>query len=319
MIIYGRFASSLVLAEHGDGKLNMVTLNAVTAASKLGDVSVLVTGADMKSIAQQLTKVEHVKRVIMAEDEKLKVQLPELVTNVVLASQKRFGFSSIIAGSSTFGRGIIPRVAAKLDVSPISDITFIHSENTFSRPIYAGSAICKVKSLASVKLITVRGTAFSPANIGGGSGAIEIAPSADLDFAKTEFLSQDVSNSGRPDLQTAKIVVSGGRGVGSSENFKLIYDLAHKLNGGVGASRAAVDAGYAPNDLQVGQTGKIVAPELYIAVGISGAIQHLAGMKDSKTIVAINKDPDAPIFQVADFGLKADLFQAIPELIKALE
>uniref|UniRef100_A0A915AI83 Electron transfer flavoprotein subunit alpha n=2 Tax=Parascaris univalens TaxID=6257 RepID=A0A915AI83_PARUN len=313
-----RFASTLVVAEHDDEKLNSITLNAISAASKLGDVSVLVAGANAKKIAEQVAKVENVKRVIVAEDEKLKAQLPERVASVVLASQNQFKFGAIVAGASAFGRGIIPRVAAKLDVSPISDVIEIHSEDTFSRPMYAGNAISKIKSLAPVKLITFRSTAFPPAKVEGGSGTIENAPSSDVSYDKVEFLGQELSKSSRPDLQSAKTIVSGGRGVGSAENFKLIFDLADKLKAGVGASRAAVDAGFVPNDMQVGQTGKIVAPELYIAVGISGAIQHVAGMKDSKVIVAINKDADAPIFQIADFGLKADLFQAVPELTKAL-
>ncbi|VDK43656.1 unnamed protein product [Anisakis simplex] len=302
-----RFASTLVIAEHDDTKLNSITLNTITAASKLGDVSVLVAGANAKKIAEQVTKVEHVKRVLVAQDEKLKAQLPELLTNVVLASQNQFKFNAIVAGASAFGRSLIPRVAAKLDVSPLSDVIEIHSEDTFSRPMYAGNAISKVKSTAPIKMITFRSTAFPPAKLEGGSGAAEdgisssyhiLTPSSDLSFDKVKFVGQELTKSSRPELNSAKVVVSGGRGVGSAENFKIIYDLADKLNAGVGASRAAVDAGYVPNDMQVGQTGKIVAPELYIAIGISGAIQHIAGMKDSKVIVAINKDADAPIFQV---------------------
>lgn len=313
-----RFASSLVLAEHDDDKLNPITLNAISAASKLGDVSVLVAGTSARKVAEQVAKIENVKRVIIATDDQLKSQLPEQMAHVVLASHEQFKFESILAGATAFGRGLIPRVAAKLDVSPISDVTAIHSSDTFSRPTYAGNAVCKVKSMAPVKLITLRATAFPPAKMEGGSGTIENAPATDVSKETTEFLGQELHKSARPDLQNAKIVVSGGRGVGSSENFKLVYELADKLGAAVGASRAAVDAGFVPNDMQVGQTGKIVAPELYIAIGISGAIQHLAGMKDSKVIVAINKDPDAPIFQVADLGLKADLFKAVPELTKAL-
>ncbi|VDD88642.1 unnamed protein product [Enterobius vermicularis] len=313
-----RLASTLVLVEHDETNLHPVTLNAISAASKLGDVTVLVGGTNAKKIAETVGKTEHVKKVLVAQNEKLKGQLPERMTSVVLAAQKQFNFGSIVAGVSAFGRSLIPRVAAKLDVSPVSDIISIISEDTFVRPIYAGNALCKVKSLVPVKLLTIRSTAFPPAAIGGGNAVIEDAPSCEIPNGNTEFLGQEIAKSERPDLQSAKVVVSGGRGLGSSENFKLIYELADKLNAAVGASRAAVDAGYVSNDLQVGQTGKVVAPALYIAVGISGAIQHLAGMKDSKIIVAINKDPDAPIFQVADFGLKADLFKAVPELIKAL-
>ncbi|PIC51773.1 hypothetical protein B9Z55_000215 [Caenorhabditis nigoni] len=317
-----RLNSTLVVAEHDEAKLAPITLNAITAAGKLGnEVSVLVTGANASKVAEQVAKVNGVKRVLVAEDEKLKNNLPgeneERVAPVVVASHKQFNFTAITAGSSAFGRGVIPRVAAKLDVSSISDVTQVHSADSFTRTMYAGNAVKKVKSSAPIKLLTFRGTAFEPAKEGG-SGAVEKAPSTDIATDASEFLGQELSKSERPDLATAKVVVSGGRGLKSGDNFKLIYDLADKLGAGVGASRAAVDAGYVPNDMQVGQTGKIVAPELYIAIGISGAIQHLAGMKDSKTIVAINKDADAPIFQVADIGLKADLFKAVPELTAAL-
>ncbi|PIO62585.1 putative electron transfer flavoprotein subunit alpha [Teladorsagia circumcincta] len=266
------------------------------------DISVLVTGANASQIAEQVAKVAGVKKVLVAQDDKLKHNLPECVTPVVLAAHKQFNFSSIVAGASAFSRGVIPRVAAKLDCSPLTDVTQVHSADTFTRNQYAGNAVTKVQSSAPVKLMTFRGTSFPPASEGG-SGAIENAPTADIKTDLSEFLGQELSKSERPDLGTAKIVVSGGRGVKSAENFKLIYDLADKLGAGVGASRAAVDAGFVHNDMQVGQTGKIVAPvgfELYIAIGISGAIQHLAGMKDSKVIVAINKDPDAPIFQVSN-------------------
>lgn len=313
-----RFASTLVVAEHNDEKLNPVTLNAISAAAKLGDVSVLVAGANAKKVAEEVSKVENVKKVLVAQDEKLKALLPERLAQVVLASQNQFKFGAIVAGASAFGRGIIPRVAAKLDVSPISDVTEIHSEDTFSRPMYAGNAISKVKSSAPVKCMTFRSTSFAPAKVDGGSGGVEDAPSSDVSYDKVEFMGQELSKSERPDLGSAKTIVAGGRGVGSSDNFKIIYELADKLKAGVGASRAAVDAGYVPNDMQIGQTGKIVAPELYIAVGISGAIQHVAGMKDSKVIVAINKDGDAPIFQISDFGLKGDLFKVVPELTNAL-
>ncbi|KAK5966970.1 hypothetical protein GCK32_009691 [Trichostrongylus colubriformis] len=311
-----RFSSTLVIAEHDETKLAPITLNAISAAGKLGgDISVLVTGANASKIAEQVAKVQGVKKVLVAQDDKLKNNLPERVTPVVVASQKQFNFSTIIAGSTAFGRGLIPRVAAKLDCSPISDVTQIHSADTFTRTQYAGNAVVKVQSSAPVKVMTCRGTAFPPA-AEGGSGAVENAPAGDIKTDLSEFIGQELSKSERPDLSTAKIV--------------LIYDLADKLGAGVGASRAAVDAGFVHNDMQVGQTGKIVAPvslfnygvvtlkELYIAIGISGAIQHLAGMKDSKVIVAINKDPDAPIFQVADYGLKADLFKAVPEMIKSI-
>ncbi|CAI5438371.1 unnamed protein product [Caenorhabditis angaria] len=314
-----RLNSTLVVAEHDDATLAPITLNAITAAGKLGnELSVLVTGANATKVAEQVSKVAGVKRVIVAQDDKLKNNLPERVAPVVLAAQKQFNFTAITAGSSAFGRGIIPRVAAKLNVSPISDITEVHAADTYTRTQYAGNAVTKVKSSSAVKLLTFRGTSFEPAAVGSGSGAVENAPNAEIAAGNSEFLGQELSKSERPDLATAKIVVSGGRGLKSGDNFKIIYALADKLGAGVGASRAAVDAGYVPNDMQVGQTGKIVAPELYIAVGISGAIQHLAGMKDSKVIVAINKDPDAPIFQVADFGLKADLFNAVPEMTAAL-
>ncbi|TKR92979.1 hypothetical protein L596_007521 [Steinernema carpocapsae] len=314
-----RFNSTLVVAEHNDDKLAPVTLNAISGAAKLGaDISVLVAGANATKVAGEVAKIANVKRVLVAQDEKLKGALPERVTDVILASQEQFKFTSIVAGASAFGRSVIPRVAGHLNVSPISDVTEVHSCDTYSRPIYAGNAIAKVKSTAPVKLITFRGTAFPPAATEGGSATSEDALKTDINVELSEFLGQELSKSERPDLATAKIVVSGGRGLKSGDNFKLIYDLADKMGAAVGASRAAVDAGYVPNDMQVGQTGKIVAPELYIAVGISGAIQHLAGMKDSKVIVAINKDKEAPIFQVADFGLEADLFKAVPEMTKLL-
>ncbi|KAK0425847.1 hypothetical protein QR680_009424 [Steinernema hermaphroditum] len=314
-----RFNSTLVVAEHDDQKLAPVTLNAISGAAKLGsDISVLVAGANATAVAGEVAKIANVKRVLVAQDAKLKAGLPERVAEVVLASHNQFKFTSIVAGASAFGRGLIPRIAGRLNVSPISDVTEVHSAETFSRPIYAGNAIAKVKSTAPVKLITFRSTAFPPAAVEGGSASNEEAPKAKFSTEQSEFLGQELSKSERPDLATAKIVVSGGRGLKSGENFKIIYDLADKMGAAVGASRAAVDAGYVPNDMQVGQTGKIVAPELYIAVGISGAIQHLAGMKDSKVIVAINKDKEAPIFQVADFGLEADLFKVVPEMTKLL-
>ncbi|KAI6178203.1 Electron-transfer-flavoprotein [Aphelenchoides besseyi] len=314
-----RLNSTLVIAEHDDEKLAAVTLNALTAAQKIGhEISVLVAGANSKAVASEAAKLPNVKRVLVAQDEQLKNQLPERITETIVASHEKFKFSHIVAGGSSFGRGVIPRVAAKLDASPISDISAIHDADTFSRPTYAGNAIAKVKSSAPVKLLTVRGTAFEAAKTDGGSANVEDAPVGNINSEISEYVGQELSKSDRPDLQTAKTVISGGRGLKSGDNFKLLYDLAEKMGAAVGASRAAVDAGYVPNDMQVGQTGKIVAPDLYIAVGISGAIQHLAGMKDSKVIVAINKDKEAPIFQVADFGLEADLFKAVPELTQEL-
>ncbi|VDK75969.1 unnamed protein product [Litomosoides sigmodontis] len=313
-----RFTSTLVLAEHTGDKLSPITLNAVNAASGLGEISVLVAGTDIMNIAEKVAKVEQVKRVFIADHEKLRHQLPEHVAKTVETLQKQYKFHYVVAGASTFGRDVIPRVAAQFDCAPVTDIIAIHSSNTFTRPTYAGNAICKVKSDAPIKFLTFRGTAFKPAKESGGDGKVEKAPEIDFSFDGVEFLSQELLKSELPDLQNAKVIVSGGRGVGSADNFKIIYELAGKLKAAVGASRAAVDAGYVSNELQVGQTGKVVAPELYIAIGISGAIQHTAGMKDSKIIVAINKDPDAPIFEIADIGLAADLHKAVPELINAL-
>ena len=291
-----------------------ITANAVTAATKLGgDVTVLVAGTNCANVSAAVAKLEGVSKVLVAEGEAFKGFTAESITPLVLATHNQFKFSHIIAGATSFGKSVLPRIAAKLDVSPVSEITGIVSPDTFVRTIYAGNAIMTVKSKDPVKVITVRGTSFPPA-ASTGSGAVEQAPAGDYKSDLTEFVSQELSKSDRPSLTAAKIIISGGRGLKSGDNFKMLYDLADKWGAAVGASRAAVDAGYVPNDLQIGQTGKIVAPELYMAVGISGAIQHLAGMKDSKTIVAINKDPEAPIFQVADYGLVADLFKAIPEI-----
>uniref|UniRef100_A0A915Q808 Electron transfer flavoprotein subunit alpha n=1 Tax=Setaria digitata TaxID=48799 RepID=A0A915Q808_9BILA len=313
-----RFTGTLVLAEHNGVKLTPITLNAINAASKLGEISVLVAGVDIVKIAEQVAKVDQVKRVFVSDHKKLEHQLPEFVAKAVETLQKQYKFDYVVAGASVFGRDVLPRVAAQFDVSPVTDVIAIHGDDTFTRPTYAGNAICKVRSNSPVKFLTFRGTAFKPAKESGGNAKIEKAPETDFSFDCVEFVSQELLKSERPDLQSAKVIVSGGRGVGSADNFKIIYELADKLKGAVGASRAAVDAGYVSNELQIGQTGKIVAPELYIAIGISGAIQHTAGMKDSKVIVAINKDSDAPIFEIADVGLKADLHKAVPELIKAL-
>lgn len=309
-----RFQSTLVLAEHNNEALNPITANAVTAAKKLGgDVTVLVAGTKCGPAAEAAAKLDGVAKVLVAEGDVFNGLLAETVTPLVLATQNQFKFTHIVAGASAFGKAVLPRIAAKLDVSPVSDIIEVKSADTFVRTIYAGNAIQTVKSKDPVKVITVRGTNFEPAG-SSGSGAIEKAPEGDFKSTSTEFVSQELTKSDRPSLTAAKIIVSGGRGMKSGDNFKMLYDLADKWGAAVGASRAAVDAGFVPNDLQIGQTGKIVAPELYVAVGISGAIQHLAGMKDSKTIVAINKDAEAPIFQVADYGLVADLFKAVPEI-----
>ncbi|XP_051548280.1 electron transfer flavoprotein subunit alpha, mitochondrial-like isoform X1 [Myxocyprinus asiaticus] len=278
-----RFQSTLVVAEHNNGMLTPITLNAISAAKKVGsEVSCLVAGTDCAKVAEQLSKVQGVKKVLVAQHEAYKGLLPEELTPLILATQKQFSFTHICAGASAFGKNLLPRVAAKLDVAPISDITEIKSPDTFVRTIYAGNALSTVKCNESIKIFTVRGTSFEPAATEGGSASLEeVSPSTPAGLS--EWLEQTLTKSDRPELTSAKVVVSGGRGLKSSENFKLLYDLADQLNAAVGASRAAVDAGYVPNDMQVGQTGKIVAPELYIAVGISGAIQHLAGMKDSKS------------------------------------
>ncbi|XP_058501131.1 electron transfer flavoprotein subunit alpha, mitochondrial [Solea solea] len=313
-----RFQSTLVVVEHNNDNLTPITLNAIAAASKLGgEVSCLVAGTNCAKVAEQISKVQGVKKVLVAQHDSYKGALPEELTPLILATQKQFTFTHICAGASAFGKNLLPRVAAKLDVAPISDIIDIKSPDTFVRTIYAGNALSTVKCNEPVKVFTVRGTSFEAASTEGGSATSEdVAGTSPAGVS--EWLEQSLSKSDRPELTSAKVVVSGGRGLKSGDNFKLLYDLADKLNAAVGASRAAVDAGYVPNDMQVGQTGKIVAPDLYIAVGISGAIQHLAGMKDSKTIVAINKDPEAPIFQVADYGLVADLFKAVPEMIESL-
>ncbi|XP_015595913.1 electron transfer flavoprotein subunit alpha, mitochondrial [Cephus cinctus] len=318
-ILYQRFQSTLVIAEHNNKKLLPITQNVLTAAKKIGsDITVLIAGVKCSSVVQDVSKANGVTKVLVAENDAFTGLSAEALTPLILATQKQFNFSHILAGASAFGKTLLPRVAAKLDVSPVSDIIGIKSPDTFIRTIYAGNAFQTIKVKDIISVVIVRGTSFEPASLEGGNAAIEPAPTGDYKTDSVEFIKQELSNSDRPDLTSARIVISGGRGMKSGDNFKLLYVLADKLNAAVGASRAAVDAGFVPNDLQVGQTGKIVAPDLYIAVGISGAIQHLAGMKDSKTIVAINKDPEAPIFQVADYGLIADLFKAVPELTEKL-
>jgi len=307
----------LVIAEHDNNSIKSATLNVVTAAKALGgDVHVLVAGANAGAAAAAAAQIAGVAKVLHADGAQLADGLAENVAAQVLAVAS--GYSHILFPATASGKNVSPRVAAKLDVAQISEITKVVSADTFERPIYAGNAIATVQSADAVKVLTVRGTAFDAAATTGGSAAVETV-AAVADSGSSSFVGREVTKSARPELTAAKIIVSGGRALGSAEKFnEVMSPLADKLNAGLGASRAAVDAGYAPNDLQVGQTGKIVAPQLYIACGISGAIQHLAGMKDSKVIVAINKDPEAPIFQVADFGLEADLFTAVPELVKAL-
>ena len=306
----------LVIAEHDNASLNDATNKTVTAALKFGgDVDVLVAGEGAGDVAAQAAKIDGVRKVVHADGASLKASLAEAVEALVVPMMS--GYDALFVPATTMGKNVAPRIAAKLDVMQLSDITDVIDTDTFERPIYAGNAIMTVKSADAKKVVTVRGTAFDAAG-NGGSASVETAEAPAGPF-KSEFVSEEMVKSDRPELTAAKRVVSGGRALGSDEDFnKYIIPLADKLGAAVGASRAAVDAGYAPNDYQVGQTGKIVAPELYIAVGISGAIQHLAGMKDSKIIVAINKDEEAPIFQIADYGLVADLFQAVPELTDAL-
>ncbi len=307
----------LVIAEHDNATIKPATLNTVAAASRLGtDVTVLVIGAGCGPAAEAAARIAGVAKVLVADAAHLGDQLAENVAAQILAVAGNF--THLLAPATANGKNVMPRVAAKLDVAQISDILSVESADTFKRPIYAGNAIATVQSGDPIKVMTVRTTAFDPAAADGGSAAVESLPPV-ADAGKSTFVGREVAKSERPELTAAKIIVSGGRGLGSAENFKSVMEpLADKLGAAMGASRAAVDAGYAPNDWQVGQTGKIVAPQLYVAVGISGAIQHLAGMKDSKVIAAINKDEEAPIFGVADYGLVADLFTAVPEMVKAL-
>jgi len=308
--------TALVIAEHNNIIVNQATLSTITAASQLDDeIVLLVAGHQCDAVAEQATAINGINKVLLADTAEYEHALAENLTPLVLANAK--GCAYILAPATTFGKNLLPRVAALLDVAPLSDIIRIESADTFVRPIYAGNILATVKSTDTVKLLTIRSTAFNAAATDGGNATKETIAACNVSET-TRFISQELTLSERPELTSARIVISGGRGMQNGENFKLLEDIADKLQAAIGASRAAVDAGFVPNDYQVGQTGKIVAPDLYIAVGISGAIQHLAGMKDSKVIVAINKDEEAPIMQIADYALVADLFQALPELSAAL-
>jgi len=307
--------TALVIAEHDNASLKASTLNTITAASQCAaDIHVLVAGHNCDAAAAAAAQITGVSKVIVADHAAFADGLAENVAAQVLSMAKQY--SHVLAPATAYGKNNLPRVAACLDVGQISEITKVDSPDTFERPIYAGNAIATVQSIDPIKVITVRATGFDAAAQGGSATIEKIDAVASA--GKSGFVSRELAKSDRPELTAAKVIVSGGRGIGSAENFKILEPLADKLGAAMGASRAAVDAGYVPNDWQVGQTGKIVAPQLYIAVGISGAIQHLAGMKDSKTIVAINKDAEAPIFSVADYGLVADLFEAVPALVKEL-
>jgi electron transfer flavoprotein alpha subunit len=306
----------LVIAEHDNLFLKNSTLNTITAACQIAkNVEVLVAGFNAEQVAQAVANVPGVSKILLSDGVQFADGLAENISEQIFTIADHY--SHILAPATVYGKNILPRVAAKLDVAQISEITKILNQDTFERPIYAGNAIATVQSLDAIKLITVRTTGFDPAPTSGGNAEVE-AMNAIADSGKSFFVSRAVSKSDRPELTAAKIIVSGGRGIGSAENFKILEPLADKLNAAMGASRAAVDAGYVPNDWQVGQTGKIVAPQLYIAIGISGAIQHLAGMKDSKVIVAINKDEEAPIFSIADYGIVGDLFELVPALTEQL-
>ena len=309
--------SILVLAEHNNLEVKSSTLNTINAASKINnEIEVLVLGYEIENISKEISNYQNVTKVLSLDDQKFENAIAENIEPIIVSLAEKY--SHILAPATTFGKNIMPRVAVKLDVAQLSDIVSVESEDTFIRPIYAGNALATVKSNDSKKVITVRPTSFEVAAKEGGSGIVE-SINFDISEQKVEFIDREESKSDRPELSTARIVVSGGRGLQSAENFKLISDIADKLNAAIGASRAAVDAGYVSNDYQVGQTGKVVVPDLYIAVGISGAIQHLAGMKESKIIVAINKDEEAPIFNIADYGLSADLFEALPQLSLELD
>ena len=308
--------SILVIAEHDNKSLKGATLNTVAAATELsGDVTMIVAGSDIDSVVTEAQSLDGVSKILKCDNEVYANAIAEDLTSLIITNSE--GYSHILAPSTTFGKNLMPRISAKLDSQQISDIISVESDDTFKRPIYAGSCIATVKSNDTVKVITVRSTAFDPVSTN--NSGIEVSDiEAQDSLGISKFISEEIAKSDRPELTAANIVISGGRGMQSGDNFHLLDSIADKLGAAVGASRAAVDAGFVPNDYQVGQTGKIVAPDLYIAVGISGAIQHLAGMKDSKVIVAINKDEDAPIFQVADYGLVADLFNALPELSEQL-
>ena len=304
--------SILVIAEHDNAELKGATFNTIAAAKAIGgDIHLLIAGADCGAVGEAAAKVDGVAKVLVADNAAYGHQLAENVAKLVADLGK--DYSHILAPATTTGKNMLPRAAALLDVQPISDIVAVESADTFKRPIYAGNVIATVQSSDAIKVISVRSTAFDAVAAEGGSAAVETVDIAD-DAGLSSFVGEELAKSDRPELTAAKVVISGGRGMQNGDNFELLYKVADKLGAAVGASRAAVDAGFVPNDMQVGQTGKIVAPDLYIAVGISGAIQHLAGMKDSKVIVAINKDEEAPIFSVADYGLVADLFDAVPEL-----
>jgi electron transfer flavoprotein alpha subunit len=310
-----KIMTALVIAEHDNVSLKGSTLNTVTAASKCGgDIHVFVAGQNAGAAVEAASKISGVSKVIVVDGVQFADGLAENIAEQILAIAS--SYSHILAPATAYGKNILPRVAAKLDVGQISEITKVDAPDTFERPIYAGNAIATVQSSDAIKVITVRTTGFDAAATDGSAAVEQIV--AVGDSGKSAFVSKELAKSDRPELTAAKIIVSGGRGMGSSDNFKILEPLADRLGAAMGASRAAVDAGYVPNDWQVGQTGKIVAPQLYIAVGISGAIQHLAGMKDSKTIVAINKDPEAPIFSVADYGIVGDLFEVVPALVKEL-
>ena len=311
--------AALVIAEHDNRALKPATLNAVAAAKAIGgdDVDVLVAGGDCRAVAEAAAQVPGVAKVLLADDAAYEHALAEDLAPLVVELAE--GYSHVLAPATTFGKNLMPRVAALLDVAQISDISAVVSPDTFVRPIYAGNALATVQSKDTIKVITVRGTAFPPGRANGRRGGDRDGRARPATAGLSDFVRAELSKSERPELTSARVIVSGGRGMQSGDNFKLLESVADKLGAAVGASRAAVDAGFVPNDYQVGQTGKIVAPELYIAVGISGAIQHLAGMKDSKVIVAINKDEEAPIFQIADYGLVGDLFKIVPELDAELE
>ena len=309
--------SILVLAEHNNNDIKSSTLNTISAAAQIDqEIDVLVAGYQCEELANKISKCEKVSKVFFVDNEKLENPIAENIEPIVMSVAKKY--THIMAPATTFGKNIFPRIAVKLDIAQVSDVIKIISSDTFMRPIYAGNAIATVKSNDKTKIITVRPTSFEPVETSGGSGMIENLNFDDQNN-NVEFIEREESQSERPELSTARVVISGGRGLQSADNFKLLNEIADKLNAAVGASRAAVDAGYVSNDYQVGQTGKVVVPDLYIAVGISGAIQHLAGMKESKVIVAINKDEEAPIFNVADYGLNADLFEALPQLSSELD